>query len=281
MFAFFVHNIPKPSKIYSTNRKKPFSPHSILRATIPNQLATYITTMAGKTYLITGANRGLGLEFVRQITSASPNNTVIACVRSLQGELDDLKSLASSKSDKVHIVECDTSSVSSIKKAGEEISTLVSDGQLHYLLNNAGINSVSGQTALTINPEDLHKHIDTNVIGPSELFKALQKHLDKGSVVLNMSSGLGSVGKGIVKCTTYAVSKAALNMLTVHQAEVLKEKSAVAIVMDPGWVQTRMGGEGAILTPEESIGGMLKVLHSVTLEESGRFYQYDGKTVLW
>lgn len=238
--------------------------------------------MAAKTYLITGANRGLGLEFVRQITSASPNNTVIACVRSLQGELDDLKSLASTKSNKIHIVECDTSSVSSIKKASSEISSLLSDGgQLHYLLNNAGINSVSDQTALTINPDDLHKHLDTNVIGPSELFKAMQKHLGQGSVVLNMSSGLGSCGKGIVKCATYAVSKAALNMLTVHQADALKEKNAIAIVMDPGWVQTRMGGEGAILTPEESIRGMLKTLHAVTLEESGRFYQYDGQTVSW
>jgi len=237
--------------------------------------------MSGKTYLITGANRGLGLEFVRQITSASADNTVIACVRSLQGELDELKTLTASISNKVHIVECDTSSVSSVKKAGAEVSGLLAGGPLHYLLNNAGINAVSGQTALTMDPDDLHKHIDINVIGPSELFKALEGNLRRGSVVLNMSSGLGSCGKGIVKAATYAVSKAALNMLTVHQADVLKERGAVAIVMDPGWVKTRMGGVGAILTPEESISGMLKTLHSVTVEESGRFYQYDGKTVPW
>lgn len=237
--------------------------------------------MSGKTYLITGANRGLGLEFVQQITSASRDNTVIACVRSLQGEIDALKSLASSNDAKIHIVECDTSSVASIKKAGTEITKLLSGQQLNYLLNNAGINSVSSQTALTMSPSDLHAHIDTNVIGPSELFKALYESLGAGSVVLNMSSGLGSVGKGIVKCATYAVSKAALNMLTAHQADALKEKKAVAIVMAPGWVKTRMGGEGAILTPEESINGMLKTLHSVTVQESGRFYQYDGQIVPW
>lgn len=199
------------------------------------------------TYLITGANRGLGLEFVQQITSASPDNTVIACVRSLQGELDSLQNLASSTSNKakIHIVECDTSSVTSIQKARREISDLLSgQQQLNYLINNAGINSVSSQTALTISPTDLHNHLDTNVIGPSELFKSLYEHLGPGSVVLNMSSGLGSCGKGLVKSATYAVSKAALNMLTVHQADALKEKKAVAIVMDPGWVKTRMGGEG-------------------------------------
>ncbi|KEF56717.1 uncharacterized protein A1O9_06907 [Exophiala aquamarina CBS 119918] len=237
--------------------------------------------MPGKTYLITGANRGLGLEFVRQITSASDKNTVIAGVRSLRGELDELKTLASSTSGRVHVVECDTASVSSIKRAGEEISRLLAGGQLHYLLNNAGINAVSSQTALTMDPDDLRTHIDINVIGPSELFKALEKSLRQGSVVLNMSSGLGSCGKGIIKCATYAVSKAALNMLTVHQAEALKEKGAIAIVMDPGWVKTRMGGAGAVLTPEESIRGMLRTLHGVTVEQSGRFYQWDGETVLW
>lgn len=235
--------------------------------------------MPNKTYLVTGSNRGLGLEFVQQISKSS-DNTILACVRSLQGELDDLKKLASANSS-IHIIECNTASVDSIKKGVTQVSDILGQSRLDYLINNAGINAVPERTALDFTGDELREHIDINVIGPAEMVKALDSKLGKGSVVLNMSSGLGSCGKGIVKCTAYAVSKAALNMLTVHQVDSLKERGTSVIVMDPGWVMTRMGGEGALLTPEESIRGMLKVLHGVTVEKSGSFYQYDGETVPW
>lgn len=235
--------------------------------------------MPNNTYLVTGGNRGLGLEFVRQISKSS-DNTIFACVRSLQGELDDLQKLSSTNSS-IHIVECNTASVDSIKAGVAKISEILGQKQLDYLINNAGINAVPDRTALDFTGDELREHIDINVVGPAEMVKALESKLGKGSVVLNMSSGLGSCGKGIVKCTAYAVSKAALNMLTLHQVDALKEKGVSVIVMDPGWVQTRMGGIGAVLTPEESIGGMLKVLHNTTFETSGSFYQYDGDTVPW
>lgn len=235
--------------------------------------------MANKFYLVTGANRGLGLEFVQQI-SASPGNTIFACVRSLKGDLEDLQSLASKKS-QIHILECNTSSTSSIQECSTQITKILGQSNLDYLINNAGINAVPHRTALDFTGDELREHIDINVIGPAEIVKTFHNRLGKGSVVLNMTSGLGSCGKGITKCTAYAISKAALNMLTLHQVEALKETGASAIVMDPGWVQTRMGGEGAVLTPEESIKGMLKVLHSVTMEKSGSFYQYDGEIVPW
>ena len=228
--------------------------------------------------MITGANRGLGLEFVRQLT-ASNDNTILACVRSLSGELDELKTLAKDKS--VHIIECNTGDVPSIKKAGEEVTKALNGRQLNYLLNNAGINNVPARNALDVTPEEIREHIEVNVIGPAEVVKAVERHLGKGSVVMNMTSGLGSVGLSIVKCTAYAISKCALNMLNNHQADALKEKGVRVFVMDPGWVKTRMGGEGAVLTPEESISGMLKVLHSGKTDDSGSFYQYDGQNKPW
>ncbi|KAK5073997.1 hypothetical protein LTR64_006862 [Lithohypha guttulata] len=210
--------------------------------------------MSTKIYLITGANRGLGLEFVRQISSESSQNTILACVRSMQGELDDLKTLAKQNS-QIQILECDTGSVESVVKCGQEVSKLLGNGQLHYLINNAGINSVPARTALDVTPEELRQHFEINVVGPNELVKAVQGHLREGSTVLNMTSGLASIGLSMVKCTAYAVSKTAMNMVNAHQAHALKEKGVRVIVMDPGWVKTRMGGDGAILEPHESISG--------------------------
>ena len=71
------------------------------------------------------------------------------------------------------------------------------------------------------------------------------------------------------------------NRLTVHQAAELKSRGIKVICMDPGWVKTRMGGEGAILEPHESIGGMLKTIHGLDMQGSGRFWQYDGQEVPW
>jgi NAD(P)-dependent dehydrogenase (short-subunit alcohol dehydrogenase family) len=233
----------------------------------------------GATYAVTGANRGLGLEFVRQLSTNNANNTIIAGVRSLKGELSDMEALAS-KSGNIHILECDTSSLSSIAAFGKNVTkTLGQDAQLDYLFNNAGINAVREQTALNLDGKDVQEHIAINVLGPAKTVEALLQHLGKGSVVMNMSSELGSCGKGKVMSATYSISKAALNMLTVHQAGELKEKGVKVICMDPGWVRTRMGGEEAMLGPEESISGMLKVVHG--LQGTGKFYAYTGSEAPW
>jgi NAD(P)-dependent dehydrogenase (short-subunit alcohol dehydrogenase family) len=231
-----------------------------------------------KTYIVTGANRGLGLEFVRQL-SASASNTIIAGVRSLKSDLTDLQALAS-KSHTIHILECDTASLDSISAFGSAVAkTLGPDCQVDYLLNNAGINTAPTQTALRLDANDVQEHIAVNVVGPAKTVEALLPHLGQDSVVVNLSSGLGSCGKGICKSTAYSISKAALNMLAVHQAAELKGRGIKAISMDPGWVKTRMGGAGAALQPEESISGMLKVVHG--LETSGKFYRYDGSEMPW
>lgn len=192
------------------------------------------------TYIITGSNRGLGLEFVRQLTTTSPGpNRIIACVRSLDGDLGKLKDVASKSRNgsTVDIQQCDTSSVKSIR---EFAKSLPSDLEIDILLNNAGINTVPDQDSLSLDAEDMHKHIDTNVIGPAEMTKVLLPRLGKGAVIVNMTSGLGSFGRAIVgdAKTTYSISKAALNMLSAHQADNLKDRGIKVIVIDPGWVKT-------------------------------------------
>jgi NAD(P)-dependent dehydrogenase (short-subunit alcohol dehydrogenase family) len=132
---------------------------------------------------------------VRQL-SQSDSNTIIAAVRTLQGDMADLKDLASKAAGKVHIAECNTGDFGSIHKfAGELKNLLGSNGKIDYLLNNAGINATPEQSSLDISPESMHNHININVLGPAETLKVLLPFLTQGSVVLNMTSGLGSLGK--------------------------------------------------------------------------------------
>lgn len=237
------------------------------------------------TYCITGANRGLGLEFVRQLAQ-SPDNTIIATTRSLSNDLSDLKSVASQTT---HILECDTADQDSIQSFASSTKTALNGAQIDVLLNNAGANSVPAQTSLSLGAADLHREIDVNVLGPAKTteFLIAQGLLSQDARIVNMTSGLGSMSVGLSitprKCATYSISKAGVNMLTVHQSGDLREKlrGVVVICMDPGWVKTRMGGEGAMLEPEVSIGGMLKVVHGLGDGDNGKFYTYTGEEVKW
>lgn len=231
------------------------------------------------TYLLTGANRGLGLEFVRQL-SQDNSNTIFACCRS-PDSADDLKAIAS-KSSRIHIIPCDTSSLPSISSLPSPIAKILGDReQIDYLLNNAGVNSVPHKQSLDIAPSELHHEMEVNVLGPAKVVETLLPFLGPGSVVMNMTSGLGSIGNLVPKCTVYSISKAGLNMLTAHQAAHLKGRGVKVICMDPGWVKTRMGGEEAVLEPNESISGMLKVLRGLKDADSGKFLRYDGTNLPW
>lgn len=237
-------------------------------------------------YAITGANRGLGLEFVRQLAQSS-DNIILACTRSLSSDLGDLKAVASSST---QILECNTGDLSSIKSFVTEAHKVLNGKKIDFLLNNAGINSKPEQTSLTIGPEDLDEQIRINVLGPAKTVEYLVSSdlLAQGARIVNMTSGLGSMQISLSitprKCATYSISKAGLNALTVQQSGELREKlgqDSVVVCMDPGWVKTRMGGEGAVLEPEESIGGMLKCVQGLKAEDNGKFFTYTGKEVPW
>lgn len=236
-------------------------------------------------YCITGANRGIGLEFVRQLAT-SPENTILALTRSLSSDLTDLKTVSSSKT---HILECDVGDLDSIRSFAQQAAEILGqDEKINFLVNNAGINGTSDQNTLTLEPEGLLAQIKTNVIGPAKTVEFLLREglLADGVRVLNMTSGLASLemtNQGPRKAAGYSVSKAALNMLSVHQGADLREKvpGAVVIVMDPGWVKTRLGGPGAVLEPYESVTGMLKVLHGLKEEDNCAFYHHSGRKLPW
>lgn len=235
------------------------------------------------TYFLTGANRGIGLEFVRQLC-AKPSNTIIAGVRSKSSDISDLQHLAQTTNN-VHIIECDVSSLDSLSSIEFRVAEILTKtgASLDFLFNIAGINATSADTSLTLDPESLQNHMQTNVFGPAKIVMALRKYLARGATVLNMSSGLGSltVATDVTKCCTYSMSKAALNMLTLHQAKDLKAAGVKVVCMDPGWVKTRMGGKGAMIEASESVESMLEVVGGLKAEDSGKFYRYDGAFVPW
>ncbi|KAK3338590.1 hypothetical protein B0H65DRAFT_479513 [Neurospora tetraspora] len=238
------------------------------------------------TYVITGSNRGIGLEFIRQLTQ-SPDNTILALVRDLSKDHSDLKSLAN---DNTHILECDTSSLASIRDFAKTARSTLGDTKIDYVINNAGVNLSNQNSSLQLAPDDLLETIKTNVLGPAKLVEFLlqQGVLSENVRVQNMSSTLGSiqttVGREERRDTSYSISKAALNMLSAHLAADLRKaglKGAVVIMMCPGWVKTDMGGKEAMLSPEESIGGQLKVLQGLKEEDNGKFFNYSGAQVPW
>ncbi|KAL2196689.1 hypothetical protein P885DRAFT_36901 [Corynascus similis CBS 632.67] len=237
-------------------------------------------------YCITGTNRGLGLEFVSQLAQSS-DNTIIAAVRSLSSDLNDLRAVASPST---HILECDTGSIPSVHTFVKAIRRALGEGaKIDYLLNNAGVNIASQQSSLNLGADELQAQMAVNVVGPAKMVELL---LDAGLLseevrVLNMTSGLASLqltaqGEGR-KCAGYSISKAALNMLTVHQAHDIRKhlSGAVVILMDPGWVKTRLGGAGAVMEPSESIANMLKVLHGLRSEDNGSFFHHSGGKIPW
>lgn len=236
-------------------------------------------------YCITGTNRGLGLEFVRQLAQ-SGSHTILAAVRALSSDLGDLNQVASPTT---HVLECDTGSIESIQAfATQAAQVLGPDKTIDFLINNAGINLGSSQNSLGLDPDHLTAMVNVNVVGPAKMVEFLlgMGLLSSHVRVLNMTSGLGSMqcsSETNPKCAGYSVSKASLNMLTIHQSKDLREKllGAVVIAMDPGWVKTRLGGRGAILEPHESISNMLDVLHELGDQDNGKFYQRLGQQVPW
>jgi len=236
-------------------------------------------------YCITGTNRGLGLEFVRQLAQ-DPANTILATTRP-SADTTDLRAVAS---DNTHVLPCDTADVESIRAFAKEAVRVLGGRKIDHLINNAGLNQgPAGESSLNVDAKHIAVQLAINVVGPA---KVVQFLLEAGALatavrVLNLTSGLSSmaitVGGSPRYSVGYSISKAGLNMLAIHQSADLRAKldGAVVVVIDPGWVKTRMGGDGAMLEPDVSISGMLKVLHALEDKDNGKFYSYDGSTVEW
>lgn len=222
------------------------------------------------TVLITGANRGLGLEFARQYDEAGWQ--VIGTARKPESATD-LQELGAT------VLQLDVTDDDSVARLAEKL-----DGRpIDMLINNAGI--LPAQDSLPATKVDTVAWIlDVNTLGPLRVTQALLPNLENGDrkTIINISSGLGSIAQNQSgRFYGYRESKAALNMFSRTLAAELGSNGFIVVAMDPGWVQTDMGGEGATITTGVSINGMLKVFDGLTTADSGRFLTYDGSELPW
>jgi NAD(P)-dependent dehydrogenase (short-subunit alcohol dehydrogenase family) len=226
------------------------------------------------TYLITGANRGLGLEFAEQINARG--DAVIGTARDPEGA-DDLRSAGA------RVEALDVGDEASILALAERLSGEAID----VLICNAGMHSGEHKFLRKFDAEHLVESYRVNALAPLLLARAFLPHLGRGQrkLIVNISSQMGSLGQafegGAAGGYAYRGSKAALNMHTLILANELRDDGITCLSLHPGWVRTRMGGEEADLGPQESIGGMLRIIDSAGPEVSGRFLDWRGETRDW
>ena len=243
--------------------------------------------MFTRSVLVTGSNRGIGLELVKQL--ASKTQHLFATCRNptkaleLQ-EIDDTHS-------NVKLIELDVKREDMIVSAVASIAETVGENGLNCIINNAG--SVVHENLETMNIDSLKYIYAINAIGPALIVQKCLPLLRKASSlqtdkrmsiqrasILNISSIVGllqdsSAGRNY----SYRMSKAALNILTKNLSLELKRDRILAVSMHPGWVQTDMGGPNALIDTTTCVEGILKVASELTARDTGLFFAYNGQKI--
>jgi len=231
--------------------------------------------------LVTGANRGLGLEFVRQLLAAG--RRVVATARQ-PGRATDLNTLAGEHPGRLHVLPLDVADARSRAELLRELPLVTGgDGapRIALLVNNAGVLH-SGERFGAVPEANLEDSLRTNAIGPFLLVQALAPLLADGARVANLSSQLGSIGRvSRFGTPSYAISKAAQNMATAQLAQALAPRGIVLVALHPGWVQTDMGGAGADVAATDAAAGLLRVIAGLEAGDSGRFLDWQGEPLPW
>jgi NAD(P)-dependent dehydrogenase (short-subunit alcohol dehydrogenase family) len=229
------------------------------------------------TILITGANRGLGLEFTRQYLSEG--YAVIAAARNT-GAAHRLRQLERDSKGSLSLVEADVADSASVRRAASNIQTPAID----ILINCAGVMGGDGQAIGSIDYHEWMRVLDVNVLGPMRMCEAFLDRVARSDrrLIVTITSGMGSLADNTSGGDiAYRTSKAAVNMAMRTAAIDLKPRGIVCVVINPGWVKTDMGGPNAKLTPEQSVAGMRRVIAELGPNDSGRFYNYDGREYPW
>jgi len=229
------------------------------------------------TLLVTGANRGLGLEFVRQTAAAGWR--VHACCRRPE-QADELNRVAAASGGRVTVHALEVTDHPRVDSLAAELA-----GQpIDVLLNNAG---VYGPPKMVLGRLDYKAWLDVlavNVLGPVKMAEAFVEHVaaSQRRLLAFITSRMGSVAHNREgRHYLYRTSKAALNAAVKSLAVDLAPRGVSAVVVHPGWVQTDMGGADADLTPSQSVRDVLAVLDRLTPADSGRFLNHDGSEIPW
>ncbi|MCA3004890.1 MAG: SDR family oxidoreductase [bacterium] len=228
--------------------------------------------MAQQTWLVTGASRGIGLEMVRALRARG--DSVIATVRS-EAAAQVVGALGA------RVERLDVSDMQSISTLGRALAGVPID----VLCNNAGISSESKQLS-TLSSADLYRVMMVNAIAPVLVSQAVLPNLRLAGggkrAVAHISSQLGSITNNSGGSSYgYRASKAALNQFGRCMANELKGEGIAVGMIHPGWVRTDMGGPEAPLDPKQSAAMVIAVIDNLTVQTTGRFWNYDGSNLPW
>lgn len=223
-----------------------------------------------QTFVVTGANRGLGLELSRQLQAAGAR--VIATARQ-PSAADALQTLG------VQVEALDVADEASVAAFALRLGEMAVD----VLINNAGRGGAAGGI-VEQDFAEMARLFAVNSIGPLRVTQALLPHLSRGSrrIVAQISSQMGSLTNNLQGgYYAYRASKTALNMLNRTLALELGAKRFICVALNPGWVRTDMGGPEAPLSPAQSARGLLRVIAKLSAKENGAFLDHRGATVPW
>lgn len=222
--------------------------------------------------VVTGANRGIGLELVRQLLARG--DVVDACVRD-PDRAAELRALACSA---LHVHRVDVTDQASVDALVHAIAAPVDT-----VINNAGINRPH-QRLSDLDLAATAEIYATNALGPLRVAHALLPLVRRGTAkkLVHITSGMGSIADNQSGGSYgYRMSKAALNMMSKSLAVDLRGEGILSIVINPGWVKTDLGGASAPTAVEDSVRGILARIDEATLETSGSFLNWKGGTYAW
>jgi NAD(P)-dependent dehydrogenase (short-subunit alcohol dehydrogenase family) len=229
------------------------------------------------TVLITGANRGLGLEFSRQYAESGWN--VLACCRKPEAA-HALHALAA-RHGNIQIHALDVSDFLQI----DALASRLADQPIDVVLSNAGIYGDSADTGFgALDYRQWSRTLSINAQAPVKLAEAFLPHLLRGKLrlIVPITSLMGSMGDNRGGGSLmYRSSKAALNAAMKTLSIDLQPQGVGILILHPGWVKTDMGGAQAPTPAAESIAGMMRVIHDFRLEDSGRFFNFKGEELPW
>lgn len=231
-----------------------------------------------KTTLITGANRGIGLEFTRQL--ADDGWYVLACCRN-PTESVALNKLAAKNPKQISVCTLDVTDHGQIDK----LSQTLANRSIDLLINNAGVypSAKSGSFGYTDYEAWAHA-FSVNTMAPLKMAESFINQITQSSkkIIVTVTSKMGSVAdNGRGGSYIYRSSKSAVNMVVKSLSIDLRSNDIVSVLLHPGWVRTDMGGPDGLISAEQSVSGMLKIIGKLTLADSGKFIAYDGEIIPW
>lgn len=229
--------------------------------------------------LLTGAGRGLGLEFTRQWLSAG--HRVFALARK-PTDSSELMKLKEANPESLSVVPCDVGVDSSVENARQAVAK--ETDTLDGVLNNAGTYGPREDDFNSVELDAIRKVFEVNTLGPLRISRAFLPLLRKGHRprLVHLTSLMGSISDNSSGGSyAYRISKTALNMLNRNMALDLKPSGVLTAVLHPGWVRTDMGGAGAPLAVDEAVASLVRTFDWLTMHQTGGFFDRDGNPVAW